>query len=451
MLEEKVRMAIALKRFSLISPILNGQIKRIGDYCAEVTSKPIDMPHYGLKNYSPNTISAWYSDYVRYGLDGLKPQSRSDRGKSRAVTGEMAEKVLAKLSEYPKAPVTVLYDMLVEDRVFLKSEVSLATVRRFISANAFNLNLETEPAKELFRFAKENVNELWQTDVMYGPYIKVGKKKQATYLLAYLDDASRLITHAQFYFSQDMHSLRDSYKEAVLRRGIPKILYTDNGKIYRCQAFEYLCANIGVTLLHHGVRQAYMKGKIERFFKTVRARFLSCLKEHDLQSLGSLNESFLQWLDIDYHKKPHTGLKGETPLAFFLNQSQNINLPTDLADFNTKFLMKVARTIKKDATLSLNGHLYETDMALCGTRVDVKYDPDLVNADTKTYPELFLFKEDTPAGIARLVNFNDNAKRKRAGHKSEQITEQIVPKPAKVKQAGMKSHTISYANLGGDN
>jgi hypothetical protein len=138
MLDEKTKMAIALKRFSLISPIVNGQVKSIGSYCAEATAQPIDMPHYGLKSYSPNTVNSWYSDYVRFGLDGLKPQPRSDRGKTRALTEGMAERVLAKAAEYPKTPTTVIYDMLVEERAFLKSEVSLAIVR-FCSASVVSM------------------------------------------------------------------------------------------------------------------------------------------------------------------------------------------------------------------------------------------------------------------------------------------------------------------------
>ncbi len=101
---------------------------------------------------------------------------------------------------------------------------------------------------------------------MYGPYITEGRKKKATYLFAYIDDASRLITHAQFYYTQNFDVLRHFFKEAVLRRGIPRLLYTDNGKIYRSQQFEYMCASLGCTLIHAQPFSPNEKGKIERFF-----------------------------------------------------------------------------------------------------------------------------------------------------------------------------------------
>jgi len=230
MLDEKTRVAIALKRFSLISPIINGQVTNIGEYCREATKAPVDMPHYGFKNYAPRTIAAWYSDYLKSGIDALKPAARSDKGISRVLTPEMSESILKKLKEYPKAPASVIYDMLIEEKAFLRKDASIATVRRFVSENK-NVIDEDNEKTQMLRFSKEQVNQLWQTDLMYGAYVGI-KKKQVTYLLAYLDDASRLITHAQFYLTQDIISLRNSFKEAVLRRGLPKILYTDYNELY---------------------------------------------------------------------------------------------------------------------------------------------------------------------------------------------------------------------------
>jgi len=350
MIDEKTRMAIALKRFSLISPVINGQASGITEYSREITKEPIEMPYYGFKSYAPKTIGTWYSDYINGGIDALKPAPRSDRGISRVLKPEMAEGILQKLKEYPKAPATIIYDMLTGEKVFLKKDVSIATVRRFIRENRTAVS-EGVPKTQMLRFSKEQVNQLWMTDIMYGPYVGT-KKKKATYLFAYIDDASRLITHAGFYLTQDIASLRNSFRDAVLRRGLPVVIYTDNGKIYRSQGFEYMCAGLGVTLLHHAVGLAHQKGKIERFFRTVRLRFISVLKSADLVSIDTLNEKFGVWLLNDYQKRPHEGLSGETPLDFFLKQTEHVRLVTDLAEFNRKMLITVKRTVKKDATIS---------------------------------------------------------------------------------------------------
>jgi transposase InsO family protein len=413
MLDEKTRVAIALKKFSLISPIINGQVPNITSYSEEATKEPVEMPHYGFKRYSPKTIPNWYSDYMKGGIDALKPARRSDRGTSRVLDADMCGSILKKLAEYPKAPTTVIYDMLVDEGAFMNKDVSIATVRRFVKENRAVLAADG-PKAQMLRFAMEHVNDLWMTDIMYGPYVGTGastNKKKATYFLAYIDDASRLVAYAGFSLAQDMASLRHSFKEAVLRRGLPKVLYTDNGKIYRSQGFEYLCANLGVTLLHHAVGACHQKGKIERFFRTVRLRFLSVLKNTDLDNIDTLNVKFGEWLQNDYHDRPHDGLSGETPLGFFLRQASRVTLVTDLAEFNDKLLVSVRRTVKKDATISLGGNLYETDAFLAGEKLDARYDPDAGNR----IGELFLYREGVPVGTARLVNFNDNAGRKRAG------------------------------------
>jgi hypothetical protein len=193
-MDEKTRVAIALKRFSLISPIINGQVASIGEYSKEATKEPVDMPRYGLKLYAPKTIYNWYSEYMKGGIDALKPSPRSDRGVTRTLTPEMSENIIKKLNEYPKAPATVIYDMLIDEKAFLQKDASIATVRRFIRENKSVL-ADAGDKVQLLRFSKERINQLWMTDVMYGPYVGA-KKKQATYLLAYIDDRDRKIPAA---------------------------------------------------------------------------------------------------------------------------------------------------------------------------------------------------------------------------------------------------------------
>jgi hypothetical protein len=221
---------------------------------------------------------------------------------------------------------------------------------------------------------------------------------------------------------------------------------TDNGKIYRSQQYEYICAGLGVTVLRHGVGLAHQKGKIERFFRTVRLRFISTLKKEDLLSIDTLNEKFGKWLHSDYQTRPHTGLNGETPLDFFLKQADKIRLITDLADFNRKLLITVKRTVKKDATISLNSNLYETDMFLAGEKLNVKYDPD-----GDLIKEIFLYRDDAPVGSARLVNFTDNSKRRRAGSAKAPEKAQAPKRKDADQNEKRKSNTISYSSaMGGE-
>lgn len=407
----------------------------------------IDMPHYGPKNYSPKTISSWYTDYLRLGLDALKPKPRTDKGGTRKVTTEISDDLAEKYRKYPKAPATVIYDMMVREGIFTPAELSLSTLTRYLNKTRTSFQDTSEIPKDMKRFAHGKINQLWQTDVMYGPYIKKDGKKAATYLLAFIDDCSRLILLAEFYYSQDFFSLRHSFREAVLRRGIPKLLYTDNGKIYRCANFEYLSANLGVTLLRAEPFTPTSKGKIERFFRSCRLRFLSTLEADKIKDLSQLNNLFWEWLSSDYNEKPHSGL-GMSPLDSFLAQAESIILPTDLSLFNEKFLVRVSRTIKHDATLSLNNVLYETPPEFAGRKVNVRYDPDMFEDGLS---EIFLYSDDKCIGTAKKIHFADNANMKRRGRPSaaskKEPRENAAPDPPGDSLIHTPKNTISFSSM----
>ena len=177
MLDDDTRNAIALKRFSLISPILNGQVNNRREYYVQISSNPIEMPYYGIRKYAPKTIESWYCDYMRGGLDALKPGYRGDKGSSRKINAELAEKILEVKKAYPKAPNTIIYDKLIEDGILKEGQISLTTLYRFLNSSNYKDIHESEEKKEIKRFAHQYINELWYGDLMYGPYIQDGRKK----------------------------------------------------------------------------------------------------------------------------------------------------------------------------------------------------------------------------------------------------------------------------------
>lgn len=291
MLTDQERETIALKKFSLIAPVLNGQVQNQTEYFKNLAARPIEMPHYGPRRYSIKSFMWWLYLYRRHGLEGLKPGYRSDRGKSRRITEEMAQKIREKKAANPRLFGTLLYEELVKDGVFTPDRLSLSTFYRFLAQNP-DLAADSRPdaeGKEVKRFSHQWVNELWQTDIMYGPRLKAGRAKKQTYLIAFIDDASRLVTAAQFCWEQNFTAVRTVLKEAILKRGIPKMIYTDNGKVYRCGQLAMICAGLGCTLLHTEPFAPQAKGKVERFFRTVRMRFLSRLEPDRIKSLEELN------------------------------------------------------------------------------------------------------------------------------------------------------------------
>lgn len=444
MLDEKTRQAIALKRFSIISPVLSGTIKNNREYFQELSKKPVDMPHFGTKLYHHKTFESWLYDYHRYGLDGLTPGFRSDKGKSRKISMELGDKIKEYRINNPKIPTTILYDKLVSEGIIDPLTLSRSTVYRYVADMI--LPSGTEGIGESLRFSYQYPGEMWQGDVMYGPYLQIGKKKQQTYLHAFIDDATRMIVHSQFFFEQNFETLRICLKEAMLKNGIPRLIYTDNGKIYRSQQLEYICASVGSTLLHSQPYVPKGRGKIERYFHTVRMRFLSQLNPKKLQSLESLNEAYEKWLDSDYQKKEHSALGGKTPHQSFIDHIDRVKLVTDRKQFNESFLLRVSRKVCHDATLQINNILFETDAFFAGKRLEVRYEPEWLQDPTKS---LKLYENGKCIGEAKQIRFFDNAyvKRRFPGNRKKVNTAiNNISTPLEEKTINPKN-TISFANL----
>lgn len=424
MLSEELRTEIALKRFSLISPVINKQVNNNNEYFLDISEKEIEIPHLGVRKYSPKTLQSWYSSYMKNGIDSLKPSPRGDRGNSRKINFETKVKINEVLKKYPRAPITVIYDQLITNEIIDPSKVSISTIYRVVKNTKELKENIVEEIEDKKRFSHEFVNQLWQTDVMYGPYIKQNRKKKRTYLLAYIDDCSRLITHAQFYHEQNFESMRLSFKEAILKRGIPKMLYTDNGKIYKTIQLEYICASLGCSLIHAKPFTPTSKGKIERFFLTVRKRFLSLIDIESIKSIDELNEKFFKWLQDDYQKKIHGALAGMTPLDKFMTQVWNINLENDPNKVKEKFYLREKRTITHDATFSINKVMYETNANLAKAKVQIRYEPEWIGKIEFKIP---IYIEDKFVSHGTITNFTDNAYVKRRCKAKIKNDDEIIP------------------------
>lgn len=443
-MDEKTRQAIALKRFSVISPVLSGNVKNNREYFQELSKNPVDMPYLGTKLYHYKTFESWLYDYYRYGLDGLTPGFRNDKGKSRKISIELGDKIKEYRIKNPKMPITILYDKLISERIINPLELSRSSVYRYVADMV--LPAGGEVSGESLRFSYQYPGEMWQGDVMYGPYIQVGKKKQQTYLHAFIDDATRMITHSKFFYEQNFETLRLCLKEAMLKNGIPRLIYTDNGKIYRSQQLEYICAGVGCTLLHSQPYVPKGRGKIERYFNTVRMRFLSNLAPKDIENLESLNEAYEKWLDSDYQKKAHSALNGKTPHQSFIDNIDRVKLVTDRNQLYENFLLRVSRKVCHDATIQVDNVLFETDPCLAGKRLEIRYEPDWLLDQTR---KLQLYDDGKCIGEAKQIRFFDNAhvQRRFPGNRRKADAETKDIPPLSKRTEDIPKNTISFTNL----
>jgi putative transposase len=370
---------VALFRYGLIADLRD---VRLGDRSLHVrleekADREYDIPGTTRRRVAPGTLREWLYLYRRGGFDALKPRPRRDVGRARVLPQAVADALCALKEEAPTFSVLMLI-ATARQRGLIPAElvVAPATVHRLLTRHGLMARApETPTTKDRRRFAFALANDLWMSDVMHGPSVleEEDRRRHKTYLIALLDDATRVIPHAAFARSEAVSAFLPVFARAIQRRGVPARLYVDNGAAYRARHLALVCAKLGVTLIHARPYQPQAKGKIERFFRTTRSQLLPTLVEADTRSLDALNRRLWAWLEDEYHETPHRGLEGETPLARWAATAGGLTLPPDHLD--ELFLFEEKRKVQKDRTVSLRGVAYEVDASLVGETVTLRYDP----------------------------------------------------------------------------
>jgi hypothetical protein len=241
-------------------------------------------------------------------------------------------------------------------------------------------------SKDRRRFAFEQAGELWMSDVMHGPAVTTEQgRKRKSYLVGLLDDATRVVPFAAFALSETTAAFLPALKQAILRRGIPKRLYVDNGSAFRSHHLALVCAKLGITLIHARPYQPAAKGKQERWFRTARMQLLPTLTASDLASLEALNRRLWAWVEGEYHRSPHHGLGGMAPLDRWAMAAGEVRLVGPDCDLDDLFLFEQKRVVQKDRTVSLHGTVYEVDASLVSETVTLRYDPSRPGGPVDVY------------------------------------------------------------------
>jgi transposase InsO family protein len=378
--DKQRRKAVALFRYGLIADLLHWPRGKCG-LTAEIekkTEREYDIPGSQRSHVAPETIRDWLKAYRRSGFDALLPKPRSDRGQARAIPQPAADLLCMIKEDKPALSVRMVIEAARASKEVPEDlELAPATVHRLLSrAGLMDRKPETPTSNDRRRFSFEKAGELWMSDVMHGPPVAVeGKRKRKTYLISFLDDATRVIPYAAFALGENVACFMPVFEQAIRRRGIPKRLYVDNGAAYRSQHLSLVCAKLGITLIHARPYQPAGKGKKERWYREVRRQCLATLREQDTASLDALNRRLWSWVEGEYHLAPHKGLDGETPLDRWARVSDEVRLPEPHIDLGDLFLFEDKRKVHKDRTVSLGGVIYEVDAALVGETVTLRFDP----------------------------------------------------------------------------
>jgi putative transposase len=412
-MDEEQKKQIAVFRFGVIADFVSGARLPRGDrrrLLREKCSRKWTIPFSNRTRIGRSTIRDWIARYEAGGrqLEALYPEDRIDSGRSRSIDSETAANLIQLRKEMPKDTVAQVIATM-EKRGMVSPHIRLAhtNVWRFFTRHGLMPAAEAA-AVDRRKFEAELPNDIWQSDVMHGPKVPVDGRLKKTYLIAFIDDHSRLIPYAHFYVSENLACFLDAFEKALLKRGLPRKLYVDNGPAYRSHQLEHICASLAVALIHAKAYQPQGKGKIERFNRTVRMQFLSSISE-DI-TLETLNDNFHRWLHT-YHQRPHSGT-GKTPLQRFVANMQCIRpAPDNLKDH---FRVIARRTVAKDRSVTLDGRLFEAPVALIGKRIDLLYHKDCPQRVEARF-------KNKSYGYLRTVDLNVNCRVKRDRNSNTQI------------------------------
>jgi len=368
---EDEKKQVAVFRYGIINEFVGGRRLDHGEQeqlLAERCAHRWFIPFSGRSRISRSTLLRWVRIYSESNnkLESLYPKDRNDNGQARALDEDTCLALSDLRRQMPKLTVVELIKLMHQrDLVTVGTALNLSTVYRFLHSNNL-MSKEQGAPTDRRKFEAELPNDMWQSDVMHGPHVTSGDKQRKCYLIAFIDDHSRLIPHGRFYLSEAVIPFMNAFAAAISKRGLPRKLYVDNGSAFRSRQLEYTTAALGVALIHAKPYQPQGKGKIERFFKTVRTQFLPTFSGNTLQEI---NTAFDIWLG-EYHSREHSSTK-QSPFKRFTSKMECLRAaPDNLQDY---FRKTVRRRVNKDRTVVVDCRLYEAPVELIGKRVEILY------------------------------------------------------------------------------
>ncbi|MEW6711634.1 MAG: DDE-type integrase/transposase/recombinase [Candidatus Riflebacteria bacterium] len=360
-----------LWRLSIIGELIHRRSdddRTLTESINELAGRKWSRPDGSACELSSETIRKWLYRFRAGGLVALKDRSSGSRGPE---IGEKLELEFLKLrQEKPRWTIQLILKTLLEKQIWNGRQPSQQTIYRWCKLKGL-LRTGNESCKDVRAFEFRNFGELWVSDFMHGPRVQHEGRKRKTYLLAIIDDASRYVVVANFHLAESVETLMINMRTAIQRFGIPMRFYTDNGSSYRSQILRQLGQRFNIAMPHTPPYTPQGRGKIERFFRTVREQLMARIDE---KTLPGLNRKLHEWLAL-YHNAPHSGIEMESP---FTKRSVIENSCRELppaANIDSMFMQQRNCRVYKDGTVRLQGKIFETPEAIKGGRTEIHYYP----------------------------------------------------------------------------
>jgi len=315
------------------------------------------------------------------------------------LQGEAYEAVKTMCKDNPQWSIRHLYDVLAQQNLLGHPPITYNTLVRTVKLDGLMPRRGRKDVRK--RYEMEAVNELWVCDFMHGPRVKIGPRTSKAILCAIIDDHSRIIVGHAFSAHETISALTMVLKEALLAYGLPKRFYVDNGAAFNADLLAKACAQAGISLIHSKPYDPPSRGKIERFFRTVRDRFIVGLN-HTL-TLDELNATFSAWIHDQYHHHHHRGIEAQ-PIDRYHSSAAKVDIRRfSKAELDEIFLVRHERIVGNDATISFKSRIYEVPSAYIRQRVEVRHPVDDPH-------ELALYDNGAQVAKLKLVDVKENAR-----------------------------------------
>lgn len=422
---EQQRQATLEFRYGVVAELANPYLDHgaLKEAIREKARRVYDIPFSTKTTLSEACIRKWLAAYRKYGREGLLPKVRGDQGTSRALSLEEQATFLEALAATPRLTAGAVYKKLLHEGK-IHTHISSSSLSRIVVAAGMSRGKRLQDAakEKNLKFDFFAPLECVQADCMHGPMVPDGKgKKVKAILLAFIDDATRRIVYSEF---------SDTERSILFEKGLRHILgthgrigrcYVDNGATFISTQSKRIMDCLQVLLVHSKAGRPQGRGKIERYFRTVRDSFLRPLDIESIKSMADLNARFHTWLESEYHRNPHRGLNGKTPLEAWLEKARYIHTLDPTIDLEAIFLHEEYRKVHKDSTITLEGRLYEIPSILIGEKIKCSFSP------FSPVPRVSVTHEGKDYGECRIVDTYANTKvaRSEADHTTIEETTSV--------------------------
>lgn len=386
-MDDKTKRAIALWRLGVLGALVSARLEH-GDRVQlfqELAARVHQMPDGRVVELSPRTIESWYYAHKRGGFEALYPSTRSDCGQSRAIAPDIAELILRAKREKPRRSIKRIIRMLERARKVKPGELARSSVHRLLKLAGVSARPLRGASAERRSFIAEHAGDLWVGDALHGPPVLAPDGRvRKSYLLSQIDNATRFILHSYFTVSEDACAQEYGLKQAILKYGLPRTYYVDRGSAYIAGSLRFICADLGIHLLHTEARDPEAKGVIERWHRTWREEVGDELPSTPLP-LAELNAKHWAWLGAEYHAREHETTR-RAPRDHLLAEVSEIRSVPRGVDLDAVFLHREDRVVRKDGTVRWQGGFLEVRADLGKKHVELRFDP----ADESALPRVFV-------------------------------------------------------------